>query len=274
MALFLASIASGSNGNCYYIGTATDAVLVDVGISCREVEKRMAQLGLSMQAVRAIFVTHEHSDHIRGINVLAKKWGLTVYGSRGTLRNTYLQLPPQQIKFIADNSATDINGLNVYAFRKKHDAVEPVSFTVRYGNICIGVFTDIGCHCPAVIEQFAQCNAAVLETNYDEAMLDKGGYPLHLKNRIRGGSGHLSNRQALHLFLQHRSSSLSYLLLGHISKNNNCPQLVQQLFTAHAGKTCMVVAGRYAPTEVYQITAGGLQPHYRFTAPQQLALFA
>lgn len=274
MSLYLCSIASGSNGNCYYVGTATDAVLIDVGISCREVEKRMQQLGLSMQTVRAIFVSHEHSDHIRGLQVLAKKWNLAVYGSRGTLRNTHLQLPPQQIQIIGDESTTLISDIAVYAFRKKHDAVEPFSFTIKHHNICVGVFTDIGCHCPAVQQQFAQCHAAILESNYDEQMLDRGGYPIHLKNRIRGGWGHLSNRQALQLLHSHRSQQLTHLLLGHISKNNNCPQLVQRLFAPHAGSAQIIIAGRYAPTGVYQITAPGTQPHYRLAAPQQLALFA
>ncbi len=256
MELFITSLNSGSNGNCYYIGNRREAVLVDAGISCRETEKRMKRLGLSMDKVKAIFVSHEHSDHIKGIPVLAKKYQLPVYITERTLLRGGLMLPaPQVISFTAYETVC-IGDLCITAFPKFHDASEPHSFVVSYHDIRVGVFTDIGRPCEHVIKNFRECHAVFLEANYDDEMLDKGNYPYYLKQRIRGGLGHLSNKQALELFTSCRSSVLSHLLLSHLSKNNNCPDLVHNLFSQHAGDTSVVVASRYEETPVYIICPG------------------
>lgn len=256
MELFITSLNSGSNGNCYYIGNRREAVLVDAGISCRETEKRMKRLGLSMDKVKAIFVSHEHSDHIKGIPVLAKKYQLPVYITERTLLRGGLMLPaPQVISFTAYETVC-VGDLCITAFPKFHDASEPHSFVVGYHDIRVGVFTDIGRPCEHVIKNFRECHAVFLEANYDDEMLDKGNYPYYLKQRIRGGLGHLSNKQALELFTSCRSSVLSHLLLSHLSKNNNCPNLVHNLFSQHAGDTSVVVASRYEETPVYIICPG------------------
>lgn len=256
MSLFITSLNSGSNGNCYYIGNDWDAVLVDAGISCRETEKRMKRLGLSMHQVRAIFVSHEHTDHIRGIPVIARKYRLPVYITAATLHSGGLQLNAQQVISFSAYAPVQIGSLTVTAFPKFHDASEPHSFIVNCGDINIGVFTDIGAPCEHVIRHFQQCHAAFLESNYDEQMLEQGRYPYFLKNRIRGGQGHLSNRQALELFKAHRPSFMSHLLLSHLSQENNSPDLVQALFNEHADGTEIVVATRFAETAVYQVGIG------------------
>jgi phosphoribosyl 1,2-cyclic phosphodiesterase len=256
MSLFITSLNSGSNGNCYYIGNDWDAVLVDAGISCRETEKRMKRLGLSMHQVRAIFVSHEHTDHIRGIPVIARKYRLPVYITAATLLSGGLQLNAQQVISFSAYAPVQIGSLTVTAFPKFHDASEPHSFIVNCGNINIGVFTDIGAPCEHVIRHFQQCHAAFLESNYDEQMLEQGRYPFFLKNRIRGGQGHLSNRQALELFKAHRPAFMSHLLLSHLSQENNSPDLVQALFNEHADGTEIVVATRFAETAVYQVGIG------------------
>lgn len=253
MSLFITSLNSGSNGNCYYIGNDREAILVDAGISCRETEKRMKRLGLSMESVKAIFVSHEHTDHIKGIPVIAKKYRLPVYITTNTLRNGGLELEAPLVLSFQAYSPVAIGELNITAFPKFHDAIDPHSFVVESKGIRIGVFTDIGVPCEHLIHHFQQCHAAFLESNYDEGMLENGSYPYHLKNRIRGGQGHLSNRQALELFQTHRPPFLSHLLLSHLSHNNNCPDLTRTLFAPHAGETKVVIASRHEETPVYTI---------------------
>src|SRR5664279_1280858 len=233
MSLYVASLNSGSNGNCYYIGNETEAVLIDAGISCNEIEKRMKRLGLNMKKVKAIFVSHEHTDHINGLRVLAKKYQLPVYITKATLRHARLKLEKHLVNSFTGCESISIGNLSITPFPKFHDAVDPYSFMVSGNKIKIGVFTDIGVPCKNVITYFQQCHAAFLEANYDETMLERGGYPYLLKRRIRGGNGHLSNKQALELFIAHKPPHMSHLFLSHLSKNNNSPELVQQLFDNH-----------------------------------------
>jgi phosphoribosyl 1,2-cyclic phosphodiesterase len=257
MSLFIASLNSGSNGNCYYVGDETDAVLIDAGISCRETEKRMKRLGLPMEKVKAIFVSHEHGDHISGVAVLAKKYALPVYITAQTFRNGRILMKQQETLSFTAHQAISIGALNITAFPKFHDASDPHSFLVSCGSVNVGVFTDLGVCCDQLIAHFKQCHAAFLEANYDVEMLANGSYPYHLKKRISGGEGHLSNAEALRLFLEHRPAYMSHLLLAHLSKNNNDPKLVEDLFNRHAGNTKIVIAGRYQETEVYHITNNG-----------------
>ncbi|NCI45640.1 MBL fold metallo-hydrolase [Sediminibacterium soli] len=257
MSLFIASLNSGSNGNCYYIGNEADAVLIDAGLSCRETEKRMKRLNLAMENVRAVFISHEHADHIGGVTNLSKKFGLPVYITEPTLSGGRLVIDRQQVKTFTPHEPVTVGGLSVTAFPKYHDASDPYSFIISHQAVNVGVFTDLGVACDQLIRYFKQCHAAFLEANYDEAMLENGGYPYHLKKRIRGGLGHLSNTQALDVFTKHRPGFMSHLLLSHLSRNNNDPQLVQSLFDAHAGNTKIVVASRYRESEVYHITHSG-----------------
>lgn len=258
MSLFIASIASGSNGNCYYVGNSTEAVLIDAGISCRQVETRMNRLGLQLKNVKAIFVSHEHSDHITGLTVLAKKWSLPVYITNNTLRSGRLNL--ENVRSFRCSESISIGGLEIIPFFKFHDASDPHSFVICCNGVKVGVFTDIGKPCARLIDHFSQCHAAFLEANYDEDMLMKGRYPAYLKARIRGGNGHLSNHQALELFRQYRPEFMSHLLLGHLSGNNNCPELVKELFDPHANGTNIVIASRYKESAVYHIQTTAVEP--------------
>ncbi len=255
MALFISSLNTGSNGNCFYIGNADEAILVDAGLSCKETELRMQRLSLSMNRVKAIFISHEHSDHIRGLPVLAKKYQIPVYITPPTLLGGRQQLQVHLIKPFFAYQPIALGNLSITAFPKKHDAAEPHSFTISCKGITVGVFTDIGGHCEHVINNFKHCHAAFLEANYDTEMLDKGRYPYFLKNRIRGGNGHLSNQQALDLFLAHKPAFMSHLFLSHLSKDNNCPDLVHNLFHPHANGTEIIVASRLQETAVYHISA-------------------
>jgi len=253
MSLFITSLNSGSNGNCYYIGTDTEAVLVDVGISCREVEKRMERLGLVIEKVKAVFISHEHSDHIYGLESLVKKYHFPVYITPATMRSARLQFEENLLKIFIAHQPVLIGSLQVTAFPKLHDAVDPFSFIVSTNEICVGIFTDIGTPCKHVIHYFRQCHAAFLEANYDDKMLQEGNYPAHLKKRICGAKGHLSNQQALQLFLEHRPVFMSHILLSHLSQNNNRAELVEHLFNQHAENVKVIIASRHAETDVFQI---------------------
>lgn len=258
MSLYISSLNSGSNGNCYYLATEKDAILVDVGLNCRETERRMARLGLSMEKVRAVFISHEHSDHIQGLRVISRKYQLPVYITPGTMTGGRLLLEDHLVRNFCPHESILIGELDIKAFPKLHDASEPHSFVVSSKEVTVGVFTDIGSPCENLKRYFKQCDAAFLEANYDEDMLDRGPYPYFLKNRIRGGKGHLSNRQALELFRSCKPSYMSHLLLSHLSRDNNSPQLVQELFKSCAGETEIVVASRDCETGVYFITKNGI----------------
>jgi len=278
MALYFTSINSGSNGNCYYVGNDNEAVLVDVGLTCKEVEKRMGRLGLSINKIKAIFISHEHSDHIKGLTVFAKKYKLPVYISTATLKSSRLLLDQNNIFPLNHLQHIQIGNLKISAFSKFHDAADPYSFTVECNNIRVGVFTDIGAVCDRLISHFKNCHAAFLEANYDTGMLENGRYPYFLKRRIMGGHGHLSNVQALELFCNHKPSYMSHLLLSHLSKDNNDPELVEKLFKGVAGDTFVKVASRHEESAVYYVSGDQNQPlPYHFDPdlyqPEQLNLF-
>jgi phosphoribosyl 1,2-cyclic phosphodiesterase len=263
MSLFITSLNSGSNGNCYYVGNDEEAVLVDAGISCRETDKRMA-----------LFISHEHSDHIRGVEVLAKKYQIPVYITPRTMVSGKLRIDPMLVRSFEAHEEIKVGALSVVPFKKYHDAADPYSFTISGNGVNVGVYTDIGAPCEHLIKNFRKCHAAFLEANYDSKMLDEGNYPYYLKKRISGGHGHLSNHQALHIFKTHRSPDLRILLLSHLSKNNNTPELAQDLFMQHAGETHIVVASRYEETPVYKVSAGPVsETAFSTTRSEQMSLF-
>jgi phosphoribosyl 1,2-cyclic phosphodiesterase len=255
MSVFIASLNSGSNGNCYYVGNAREAVLIDAGISCRETEKRMKRLGLKMDMVRAIFISHEHTDHIYGAEVLASRYEIPVYITPATLQHSRSKPPAHLVRHFTASDPVTIGRLRITAFPKLHDAADPHSFVVDCLGLRIGIFTDIGAVCDRVISHFSQCHAAFLEANYDAAMLENGRYALHLKNRIRGGKGHLSNDEALALFAAHKPGFMSHLFLAHLSKDNNNPELAVQLFRQQAGTTRVTVASRHSESPVCELAS-------------------
>jgi phosphoribosyl 1,2-cyclic phosphodiesterase len=253
MPLHFASVNSGSNGNCYYVGNDKDAILVDAGLSCRETERRLNKIGLTLKSVRALFVSHEHSDHIRGVEVISKKFSIPVYITNKTLNSSGLIIKAGLVREFAAGQVVDICGISIKCFSKSHDASDPHSFLVCHNDLHVGVFTDIGHGCNEVRDHFSKCHAAFLEANYDEEMLDEGPYPYYLKRRISSDHGHLSNTQALDLFVNHRAPHLSHLLLSHLSRENNSPQLVQKLFRQHANGVFVDVASRDYETPVFTI---------------------
>lgn len=255
MSLYTASLNSGSNGNCYYISNGRDAVLVDAGLSCRETEIRMKKMGLAINKIRAIFITHEHTDHIKGAQLLSSRYKIPVYLNHKTHYSSHLKFKPELYRRIEHGEVVDVNGIAVTGFTKLHDAIDPFSFVVSYADITVGVFTDIGAVCDNLKHYMGRCHAAYLESNYDENMLENGRYPLHLKDRIRGGFGHLSNLQALEFFVTHRPAHMTHLFLAHLSRDNNNPELALELFKARAEGVLVSVASRHHHSDIFHITA-------------------
>ena len=253
MSLQIASLNSGSNANCYYIGNNKEAVLIDAGLSCRKTEKRMKRLGLDIGLIKGVFITHEHADHIAGLQVLSKKYRLPVYITNNTLRNCGVEIEKELVYSFIQNEPVSIGELSIIPFTKSHDAEDPHSFVVSGNAVHIGVITDIGYACKQVTKYFRRCDAVFLESNYCEQMLINGSYPLHLKRRISSRKGHLSNDQALELFLKHKPQNLQLLILSHLSQNNNHPETVNKLFSEHASGVKIVIASRHKETELFSV---------------------
>lgn len=256
MSLFISSLNSGSNGNCYFIGNKNEAILIDAGISCRTIEQRMKSLHLDINLIKAVFVSHEHSDHIKGIEILSKKYNLPVYISELTYRHSGLHIHKNNLVHFSDSEVMTFGKISVHAFRKIHDAKDPYSFCACDDEVQIGIFTDLGRCCENVTKWFSGCHAAFLEANYDEKMLSEGPYPYYLKQRISDGRGHLSNTIAHRLFTEYRSEHLTHLILSHLSEKNNSPLIVQQLFDSNSDGVNIIVAPRTEATPVYEITNG------------------
>lgn len=253
MPLYISSLNSGSNANCYYIGNEEDAILIDAGLSCRETERRMKRLGLSPHTVKAVFISHEHADHIAGLQGLAKRHRWLFYFSPKTYDTINASMEKEQVRYFESEEGVTVGRLNITPFKKNHDACDPHSFTITCEQVTVGVFTDIGSACDKVRHYFSRCHAAFLESNYSEQLLEEGSYPLHLKKRISGGKGHLSNSEALQLFKENRSPFLSHLILSHLSQNNNRPQIVEELFAVCTEGIQVVVAPRSEETPLFCI---------------------
>jgi phosphoribosyl 1,2-cyclic phosphodiesterase len=247
----ICAIASGSNGNCYYIGNENEAVLIDAGISCKQILLRLKEKNLDPQKVKGIFISHEHSDHIRGARVLAKKLICPVYLTAKTYNAVYKNMRPVWPEFFAPGTVITIGELEVYTFLKNHDASEPCSFRVSHKEKHIGVFTDIGDPCINVVNNLAMCDAAFLESNYDENMLHEGPYPYFLKKRIASSNGHLSNMQSFRLLRENAGNHMKCVFLSHLSAENNTPHLAMEAHQPLTSKFEIKLTSRSGPGEVY-----------------------
>lgn len=247
----LCAIASGSNGNCYYIGNNRDAVLVDAGISARLILARMKKQSLDPSRVKAIFITHEHSDHAMGARVLSRKLHIPVFVTSRTFVGMYPNHKPLAPRFFVPGQEIQVGSFLIHTFLKNHDAAEPCSFRIEHDGIHVGVFTDIGSPCDTVRKHFEMCHALFLETNYDDTMLREGRYPWSLKQRILSDHGHLSNDQAFELLKNHSGSQLEVVFLSHLSAENNTPEKAISRFEELKEKYKIHLTSRHAPADVF-----------------------
>ena len=221
------SIGSGSKGNSTIIEYDDTVILVDCGFSLKVTEKRLGLLGISPSKINAILVTHEHSDHIRGVSALAKKYEIPVMATAGTskfLRNS----SALNLTCIDTQSDFHIENLTVTPVLVPHDAREPVQFIIRGGLLTFGILTDVGAITEHIIELYQCCDGLMIESNHDEDMLLNGSYPRSLKNRVSSNWGHLNNKQMLYFLKNIELEQLQELVIGHISENNNSVALVKE----------------------------------------------
>jgi phosphoribosyl 1,2-cyclic phosphodiesterase len=228
--MHICALGSGSSGNCYYLENNKQAILIDAGLTARQIDERLALAGKSTKDVKAIFITHEHIDHVRGCDVLARQLNIPIFATKSTAKNCFLCSNPRLINSIKNNETQELAGLTVSAFKKSHDASDPVSFSIQAKNKKLGIITDLGKVCKNVIDNVQDSDFLFFESNHDEQMLANGPYPYFLKERIKSDLGHLSNKKSALCILEHASSKLKHLVLSHLSKINNTPELALKTF--------------------------------------------
>ncbi len=214
-------LCSGSSGNSIHFRLGDTSVLIDAGISCRMIEKRMSDFGLDPESVKAVFLTHEHTDHTRGAKRFCSKFGMPLYATEGTLSLT----PLDGIKKTAIKSSdvVRIDGVTMKSFPIKHFAAEPVAFSLTAEKVKLGMASDLGCVTKQVIDELRSSNLLLIEANYDDDMLMSGTYPDFLKKTIRSDHGHLSNDDAAALCAAAARECTKRVVLLHLSRENNTP---------------------------------------------------
>ena len=230
----VAALASGSSGNCFYIENNGKGILIDAGISSKQIVERLHMLKKSPEKIRGIFITHEHSDHIKGVDVFARQFRVPIYVTKKTVREAKIEGKTicsnrDLIKYIRNDETVEVGGMRVGAFSKSHKCADPVSYNIENGKK-VSVITDVGYACGNVIANVADSDFIFLESNHDEIKLERGPYPYFLKQWIRSNTGHLSNMQAALCVLEHGSPKLKNIVLSHLSKTNNTEKLAMETF--------------------------------------------
>jgi phosphoribosyl 1,2-cyclic phosphodiesterase len=255
----LCSIASGSSGNCIYTGTDNTGILIDAGISAKRIEQGLAEIDRNIKEIKGIFVSHEHSDHIKGIGVLARKHHIPIYGTKGTIdaiRNMSClgKIDEDLYHVIRADDEVKIDDLVVKPFRISHDAAEPVAYRMECGEKSAAIATDLGFYNQAIVDKLKNLDVLLLESNHDIHMLQAGPYPYYLKRRILGDQGHLCNEKAAELVVELTHDCLKNVILGHLSKENNYPDLALATVQNEVDKTiCVEVAPRDCAGKLYNI---------------------
>lgn len=223
-------LASGSRGNAIYVSDGRTAILIDAGLSGIEIQRRMAAKGLDPGSLDAILVSHEHADHIQGVGVLSRRFGLPVHISGATCEASKKMLGKlTAIRPFRCGRNFFIGDLIVHPFSTSHDAVDSAGFTIRCNGSKVGVATDLGIATTVVKTHLQACDILILEANHDDRMLIDGPYPWPLKQRIRGRSGHLSNDDAASLLSNLQHDRLLHVILAHLSEENNTPDIARKV---------------------------------------------
>ncbi len=261
----LAVLGSGSGGNSLIIESAGKRLLLDVGFSCRQIEQRLAGLGVDLEQVDALLLTHEHQDHCRGADVMLRRYGLPTYATQGTLDGAGLSAEAVgEVRAIRSGKPFEVSeapGFWVEAFGIPHDAREPVGFVIEDADGCrIGLAADLGSRSQLAWGRLQDLDCLVIETNHDLQMLRTGPYPWHLKQRVAGRHGHLSNREAADGVAELLSDRLSSVVLYHLSETNNLPALAAEAvgdrLDRDGSAARVVVTRQHEPTPWIEIQRG------------------
>lgn len=228
MGIKFCPIASGSSGNCIYVGTKETNILIDAGISGIRISEGLKRINVAPEDIDAVFVTHDHSDHVKGAGIFSRKFKTPVCATEGTwkvMAGLIGKVSEENIRYIQPDTPMRFKDMEILPFRTPHDAEEPVGFSVMSGGVKATVATDIGHLSAGVSEMVKGSDIVLLEANHDIEMLKKGPYPYYLKQRILSDYGHLSNEMAASLLLSAISPRLKHIYLGHLSSENNTPRL-------------------------------------------------
>ncbi|MET0068695.1 MAG: MBL fold metallo-hydrolase [Candidatus Thiodiazotropha sp.] len=229
MSLNFALLGSGSQGNALVIETPSVRVLVDCGFPARVIEQRLGGLGIDAESLAAILVTHEHTDHVRGVGALARRYGIPVWMTPGTFHGANYGKLPFINTIDCHGGWWSIGDLAVTPYPVPHDSREPCQFLFRAAGATLGLLTDTGYITPHIAGILQACDSLILEFNHDPQMLANGPYPPSLRTRVGGSHGHLNNQQAVGLLKRLQTSRLQRVVASHLSEKNNSPELVTRL---------------------------------------------
>jgi len=255
---------SGSSGNCYFIGNASNGLLIDAGIGVRSIRKCLRNLGLDFENLWGVFVTHDHADHIKAVGPMGEKHRVPIYTTRSVhegIQRSYCVTEKLYTskKYIEKNETVVVGDFKVTAFPVSHDATDNVGYTVEYKEQRFTFATDLGYIGKEVAAHLALADFIVLEANYDVQMLEQGSYPIHLKRRIAADTGHLSNDQAGLYLAENYNGKLQHIFLCHLSRENNLPNIAYTTIQNYlenkqvvVGKDVQLITlDRLTPSEIY-----------------------
>lgn len=249
------SIASGSSGNCIYVGADDTHILVDAGISGKRVEAGLNENDITTKDINGILITHEHSDHISGLGVLARKCHIPIYATKETLREikktaSLGKIEDALYQEITPDKDFQIRDIRVHPFSISHDAANPVGYRFFHKNCSVAVATDMGTYNKYIVENLKGLDAILLEANHDIRMLETGSYPYSLKQRILGDHGHLSNELSGKLLNEVLHDNMKHIILGHLSKENNYEELAYETVKLEIAMSENSYTGNEFPIEV------------------------
>jgi phosphoribosyl 1,2-cyclic phosphodiesterase len=225
MGISFTLLASGSSGNTTLVSDGETHILVDAGLSGREIARRLREYGLEPDKISAILVSHEHGDHCRGVGPFVKQLDIPVFMTDGALSGSGMKLDARKHRRITSGECFEIHGFSIASFSVPHDASDPLGFVIEKDGIKLGIVMDLGYLSNLVIERLKDCDGIVIESNHDVQMLKVGPYPWALKQRVMSRRGHLSNDLVAQFLANDFDGKAANVVLAHLSKNNNLPEL-------------------------------------------------
>lgn len=257
------SLYSGSSGNCLYVSSNTTKILIDCGTSCKKICEGLASINSSIEDIDAILVTHEHSDHVQGLGLVSSKFNIPIYANQETWNAMGKQkekIDEKNVNFFINDNDFSLNELTIHPFSTPHDAANPCGFNIHNGKRKLSIATDLGHMDDRIFNQLKNSSFILLESNYEPEMLNASRYPFHLKQRIKGPYGHLSNETAGKTIAALTKKDLKQVMLGHLSKENNVPELAYQTVAEELMKSNsdintirLCVANRNTPGKIIEV---------------------